>query len=85
MGDDQGTESSDMLTQSECCELKRQLLQNLLQVLSRVSHISMTQAEVSRQDAANEQSRLDDMLRRAVSEQREAVRRLEDHQQEHGC
>lgn len=74
-----------MLTQSECCELKRQLLQNLLQVLSRVSHISMTQAEVSRQDAAIDQSRLDDMLQRAVSEQREAVRRLENHQQEHGC
>jgi hypothetical protein len=74
-----------VLNQSEACEHKRELLQNLLQVLSRVCHIRGNQAEITSQGAANQQSELDDMLQHAVGEQREALRAIEDHQQKHGC
>ena len=73
---------SDLMTHGDACERKRQLLQDLLQVLSRVSHITGNEAS---QDAANEQSELRAALERAVNEQQQALRALEDHQQEHGC
>jgi hypothetical protein len=64
----------------EACERKRQLLQDLLQASSRVFHIGGTQAELT-----SESAEPDGMLQRAVSEQQQAVRAIEEHQQEHGC
>ena len=74
-----------MMPQDEACERKRQLLQDLLQILSRVSRISGNPGEITSRGAVNEQSELEAMLRRAVNEQHQALRALEDHQQEHGC
>jgi hypothetical protein len=74
-----------MMPQGEACERKRQLLQDLLQILSRVSHINGTTGEITSRGAANEKSELEAMLRRAINEQQQALRALEDHQQEHGC
>jgi hypothetical protein len=74
-----------VVTQGEGCERKRKLLQDLLQVLSRVSDISGTQSEIARQSASDEPSGIDDMLQHAFSEQRKALRALEDHQEKHGC
>jgi hypothetical protein len=74
-----------MMPQDEACERKRQLLQDLLQILSRVSRISGNPGEIAGHGSANEQSELEAMLRRAVNEQQQALRALEDHQQEHGC
>ena len=74
-----------MMPQDEACERKRQLLQDLLQILSRVSRISGNAGEITSRAAANQQSELEAMLRRAVNEQHQALRALEDHQQEHGC
>lgn len=74
-----------MMSQGEACERKRQLLQDLLQVLSRVSQVTRNQVAMTNQDAAYEQSELNATLQRAVDEQRQALRELEDHQQEHGC
>ena len=74
-----------MIPQDEACERKRQLLQDLLQILSRVSRIRGNAGEITSRGAANEQSELEAMLRRGVNEQQQALRALEDHQQEHGC
>jgi hypothetical protein len=74
-----------MLTQSEACERKRQLLQDLLQVLSRVSRIRGNHTITTRQSPADKHSRRDDMLQNAVDEQQQALRAIEDHQQKHGC
>jgi hypothetical protein len=74
-----------MMPQDEACERKRQLLQDLLQIVSRVSRISGNPGEITSRGVVNEQSELEAMLRRAVNEQHQALRALEDHQQEHGC
>lgn len=74
-----------MMPQDEACERKRQLLQDLLQIFSQVSRISGNAGEITSWGAANERSELEAMLRRAVNEQQQALRALEDHQQEHGC
>ena len=71
-----------MLAQVDGCEQKRKLLQDLLEVLSHVSGIRGKQAGLN---GAHEQAALDELIERAVSRQREALRALEDHQQEHGC
>ena len=74
-----------MMPQDEACERKRQLLQDLLQTLSRMSRLSGRPGEITSRGAANEQSELEAILRREVNEQQQALRALEDHQQEHGC
>ena len=74
-----------MMPPDEACERKRQLLQDLLQILSRVSRIRGNAGEITSRGAANEQSEPEAMLRRAVNEQQQALRALENHQQEHGC
>lgn len=62
------------------CERKRQLLEDLLRVLSRVSHVSGFQAEIS-----GDLSEMDTQLKQAVAEQNQALLALQRHQQEHGC
>jgi len=73
------------MPESEACERKRQLLQDLLQVLSRVSHVGGSGSEITRPSAANEQSEQSAVLQHAVNEQQQALRALEEHQEEHGC
>ena len=73
-----------MVTNTEACEHKRQLLQNLLQVLSRLSHSTGTMSEASSQNG-DEHAKLEDDLRGALNEREQALRALENHQQEHGC
>lgn len=70
---------------SKACEYKRQLLQDLLQVSSRVLHISTAHGEITSSQNGNEQTELDGMLQSAVHERDQTLRALESHQQEHGC
>jgi hypothetical protein len=74
-----------MVTEVEGCERKRQLLQDLLQVFSRVPHIPANPVEIASQTAGEERSEPDGVLQRAGNEQRQAVQALENHQREHGC
>jgi len=72
-----------MVTNAEGCEHKRQLLQDLLQAFSRLSHITGTRSETSCD--GHEHAELNDTLRAAVNEREQALRALENHQEEHGC
>jgi hypothetical protein len=67
-----------MGTTGEACERKRQLLQDLL------SQISKTQGKMTSQ-SGNKHTELDGMFQRAVDARVEALKALENHQQEHGC
>ena len=72
-----------MVTNTEACEHKRQLLQDLLQILSRLSRITRTRGETSCD--GNESGELDDTLGGVLNERERVLRALEKHQQEHGC
>ena len=67
-----------MGTTGEACERKRQLLQDLL------SQISRTQGKMTSQ-SRNEHTEVHGMFQRAVNARVEALKALENHQQEHGC
>jgi len=67
------------------CERKRQLLQDLLRVLSQVSDISEDRAETRRPSATDDPSQLQNALNRAIRQQEKALAALKRHQQEHGC
>jgi hypothetical protein len=72
-----------MVTRGEACECKRKLLQDLLQVFSRVSDMT-TQGKVTSQNG-DEQMELESMLQGAINEREQALIALENHQKEHGC
>ena len=71
------------MNRGDACEHKRQLLQDLLQVCCRVSHMT-TQGKMTSQNG-DEQMELESMLQGAINEREQALRALENHQQEHGC
>jgi len=67
------------------CERKRQLLEDVLRVLSQVHDISGHEAETLHQSATGDPAKLESALNRAIREQEKALAALKRHQQEHGC
>jgi hypothetical protein len=66
------------------CERKRQLLDEVLRVLSQVSELSGSR-ETAGEIAMTHPVGLEDDFNRVIAEKEKAIAALEQHQHEHGC